>query len=253
MRDWTGLTKLNLSKFEAVIFDLDSTLTDTQQYPFIASEWLLNRVGVVSEELKTTFLRNLFTNYMTSIRAIVEGAPYRSASEIVHSSMVDSLEDINQPIDLGLVTEAVCRFKELHLELSTPRDGVIDILERLKTHGVKIGILTNSFAGNARTILTRLDLIHYFSSIVDCGDSKAFKPMKTAFERVLSDLGSDASKTIYVGDEYYADMVGAKSVGMTTVWINFRERSFEDQITKYGVATSPDFVLDSIKEFGELF
>ena len=247
------MSKLDLSKFEAVIFDLDSTLTDTQQYPFVASEWLLNKIKVDSEELKTSFLRSVFTRYLTAIQTIVQGAPYRSASDIVHSSMTHSLEDIEQSVDPSLIDEATHRFKALHLELSTPRDGVVEILEKLKTRGIKLGVLTNSFAGHARTILTKLDLIQYFSSIVDCSDVNAFKPMKVTFERVLRDLDSDASKAIYVGDEYYADMMGAKSVGMTTVWINFRERSLEDQVAKYGLATTPDFVLKSITEFGDLF
>ncbi len=247
------MSKLDLSKFEAVIFDLDSTLTNTQQYPFVASEWLLKKIGVDSKELMASFLQNLFIRYMTSIQDIVEGAPYRSAFEIVHTSMMHSLEDIEQPVDIGLVDEAAHRFKTLHLELSTLRDGVIEILDKLKARELKLGVITNSFAGNAKTILTNLELVHLFSSIIDCGDVKAFKPMKTPFERVLLDLDTKANKAIYVGDEYYADMVGAKSLGMTTVWINFRERSLADQIAKYGYSTTPDFVLSSITEFGDLF
>jgi putative hydrolase of the HAD superfamily len=244
---------LNLSNFEAVIFDLDSTLTNTHHYPFVATEWLLKKSGIDSEELRVSFLRNIFTRYTMGIQAIVEGAPYRSASDIVQTAMKDSLEDIEQPVDPALVDEATHRFKALHLELSTLRDGVIELLDNLKTRGIKLGVLTNSFAGHARILLTNLELMHYFSSIVDSSDVNAFKPMKAPFERVLHDLDTEVSKAIYVGDEYYADMVGAKSVGMTTVWINTRERSLEDQATKYGFFTTPDFVLNSITEFGELF
>lgn len=232
---------------------MDSTLTNTQRYPFVASEWLLKKSGIDSEELGASFLRSLFTRYTMAIQAIVEGAPYRSASDIVQTAMINSLEDIEQTVDPALVNEATHRFKALHLELSTSRDGVIDILENLKTRGIKLGVLTNSFAGHARIILTNLKLIQFFSSIVDCSDVNAFKPMKAPFERVLHDLDTEVSKAIYVGDEYYADMVGAKSVGMTTVWINTRERSLEDQVSKYGPSTTPDFVLNSIAEFAELF
>jgi HAD superfamily hydrolase (TIGR01549 family) len=232
---------------------MDSTLTNTHHYPFVASEWLLKKIGITSDEIRISFVRNLFTRYTTAIHAIVEGAPYRSAFDIVHTAMKNSLEDIEQPVDSTLVNEAAQRFKVLHLELSTPQDGVIEILEKLKRRKVKLGVLTNSFAGNARIILANLELAHYFSSIVDCGDVRAFKPMKATFERVLRDLGTEATKTLYVGDEYYADMVGAKSVGLTTVWINKRERSLEDQATKYGFSTTPDFILKSIIEFGELF
>jgi putative hydrolase of the HAD superfamily len=189
---------------------------------------------------------------MMAIEAIVEGAPYRSASDIVEASMKDSLADIDQPVDSDLVKEATHRFKALHLELSTLQNGVTGILENLKRREIKLGVLSNSFAGHARIILTKLELVHYFSSIVDCGTVNAFKPMKAPFERVLSDLNTQDSKALYVGDEYYADMVGAKSVGMTTIWINNRDRSLEDFATKYGFSTTPDFVLNSIIEFREM-
>ena len=247
------MSKLDLGKFDAVIFDLDSTLTDTRRYPFVASEWLLKKSGIDSEELSASFLRSLFTRYTMAIQAIVEGAPYRSASDIVQTAMTNSLEDIEQPVDHGLVDEATRRFKALHLELSALHDGVVEMLENLKTREIKLGVLTNSFAGHARIILTNLELIQFFSSIVDCGDVNAFKPMKDPFERVLSDLDTEVPKAIYVGDEYYADMVGAKSVGLTTVWINTRERSLEDMVSKYGASSTPDFVLNSIAEFAELF
>ena len=247
------MSKLDLSQFDAVIFDLDSTLTNTQRYPFVASEWLLKKSGIDSKELSASFLRSLFTRYTMAIQAIVEGAPYRSASDIVQTAMTNSLEDIEQPVDSVLVDEATRRFKALHLELSVLQDGVVEMLENLKTRGIKLGVLTNSFAGHARIILTRLELIQFFSSIVDCGDVNAFKPMKAPFERVLLDLETEGAKAIYVGDEYYADMVGAKSACLTTVWINNRERSLEDQVSKYGVSTTPDFVLNSITEFAELF
>ncbi len=251
--DRTLLSKLDLSKFDAVIFDLDSTLTNTQRYPFVASEWLLKKSGIDSEELSASFLRSLFTRYTMAIQAIVEGAPYRSASDIVQTAMANSLEDIDQSVDSGLVDEATRRFKALHLELSVVQDSVVEMLENLKTRGIKLGLLTNSFAGHARIILTNLNLIQFFSSIVDCGDVNAFKPMKAPFEKVLRDLDIEGSQAIYVGDEYYADMVGAKSVGMTTVWINTRERFLEDHVNKYGASNTPDFVLNSITEFAELF
>ena len=246
------MSKLDLSKFEAVVFDLDSTLTDTHRYPLVATEWLLEKTGVDSDELKGSFLRSLFTRYTMAIEAIVEGAPYRSASDIVEAAMKDSLVDINQPVDSALVNEATLRFKALHLELSTLQNGVAGILENLERRRIKLGVLSNSFAGHARIILTNFELVQFFSSIVDCGTVNAFKPMKAPFERVLSDLNTQGFKALYVGDEYYADMVGAKSVGMTTVWINNRDRSLEDFATKYGFSTTPDFVLKSIIEFGEM-
>ncbi|MFW9788093.1 MAG: HAD family hydrolase [Candidatus Thorarchaeota archaeon] len=246
------MNEFDITLFEAVIFDMDSTLTNTHNYPVVASDWLLTKSGVDSEEIKGSFLRNLFIRYTTAIQTIVEGAPYRSASEIVHTAMKNSMEDIDHLYNPKLIDEATERFKTLHLELSVAHDGVAEMLEKLKAQEIKLGVISNSFSGHAKIILNKLELADFFSSIVDCGDVRAFKPMKAIFERALHDLNTEGSRALYVGDEYYADMVGAKSVGMTTVWINHRGRSLEDLIAKYGVPTTPDFVLKSIIEFAEL-
>jgi len=247
------LNKLDLSRYDSVIFDLDSTLTNTHRYPIVASQWLLKKSGIDSEELMTSYIRSLVTRYRQAIQAIVTGAPYRSPFDVVYRAMAESLEDIDQTVDSDLVLEATQRFKALHLELSTPYDGVAKILMDLRAREIKLGVISNSFAGHARIILSNLELDHFFSSIVDCGDVNAFKPMREPFERVLFELKSDGTRTIYVGDEYYADMVGAKMLGITTVWINNRQVSLADQIAKYGASTTPDFVINSISEFGELY
>jgi HAD superfamily hydrolase (TIGR01549 family) len=212
----------------------------------------LNESGINDEQVRNTVLRSVFTRYTTAIQEIFEDAPYRTATDIVYKALEDSILEIDMHIDPSLLEQAVRRFKNLHLEMSTPENGAVEVLETLKNRKKRLGVLTNSFAGHATIILTNLELIQYFSSIVDCGDVNAYKPMRAPFEKTLRDLDTDVSKALYVGDEYYADMVGGKSVGMTTVWINHRQRSLEDMVSKYGANTTPDFVLNSITEFAEL-
>ncbi|MFW9810625.1 MAG: HAD family hydrolase [Candidatus Thorarchaeota archaeon] len=243
---------LDISEFEAVIFDLDSTLTDTHRYPIIATEWLLVKSGVTSEQEIASYVRHLVTRYREAIQAIVEGAPFRSPFDIIRTAMEQSLEDFNLNTDQKIVDEATQRFKSLHIELSTVYSGVTELLDSLLGKGKALGVISNSFIGHANIILKKLELDHYFSSVIDCGDVQGFKPMSSLFLRVARDLDVEASKSIYVGDEYYADMVGAKGVGMTTIWINKWERSLSDLVDKHGAETTPDFVLDSVSEMNKM-
>ncbi len=239
--------------YEAVIFDLDSTLTNTHRYPFVACEWLLRKAGVFSEEQMISFIRILVTRYREAIQDIVEGASYRSPFDIVKTAMGNSMHDLDIRGDYDLVEEATQRFKSLHIELSTPYSGVIEVLDSLKTKTRRLGVLSNSFEGHTKIILKKLELSRYFSSVIDCGDVQAYKPTSSLFERVVQNLNVEISKSIYVGDEYYADMVGAKVAGMTTIWINNRERSLSGLIAKHGAHSSPDYVLKSVSEMFELF
>jgi 2-haloalkanoic acid dehalogenase type II len=246
------LNSLNIDEFKAVIFDLDSTLMDTHRYPLVASEWLMKNSNVDVDEYGESYLRNLISRYFKAIEAIAEGAPFRPPFNIVKAAMKNSLEDIGFNADSDIVEEATQRFRSLHIELSTPFPGVPELLSNLESRGIRQGILTNGFVGNSRVILDNSKLRHHFEAVVDCGDVQAYKPMPELFERTLALLDVTPSETVFVGDEYYADMVGAKRLQITTVWINHRENSLDELITKYGPENTPDYVTKTIAEFAEL-
>ncbi|TFG31333.1 HAD family hydrolase [Candidatus Thorarchaeota archaeon] len=246
------LMSLNIDEFQAVVFDLDSTLVDTHRYPMVASEWLMRHSNVDVEKDGMSYVQNLVTRYFKSIEETVSGAPFVTPFEIIRTAMAMSLEDHGYNADPSLVEQATQRFRSLHIELSTPYPGVPELLSYLDTRGLKLGVLTNSFQGDADIILTNWNLRQYFKAIVDCGLVRAFKPMPEPFEGIISVLDVTPSETLYVGDEYYADMVGGKGVGFTTVWINHRDHSLEDLISKYGPENAPDYVTQSITEFAEM-
>lgn len=250
--DLTVLTSLNIDEFEAVVFDFDSTLIDTHRYPMVASEWLMKNSNVDTDKHRESFLRNLVTRYFKGIEAIVSGAPYQSPFDIVKAAMGSSLEDLGYTADPVLVEQATQRFRSLHVELATPYPGVPELLSNLGSRGIKLGILTNGFEGNARIILDNSKLLHHFKVIVDSSEVQTFKPMPEPFERILDLLEVAPSEALFVGDEYYADMVGGKKLQLTTVWINHRENSLEDFIAKYGSENTPDYVTKSITEFAEM-
>lgn len=202
-----------------------------------------------SDETVSEYLRNLITRYRMAIQSIAEGAPYRPPLDIVREAMGLSLVDIALERNPVLVEEATRIFKQLHVELSTVYPGAQEVLSRIQSRGIKMGVLSNSFEGHAEVILEKLELRQYFDVVIDCGVVSSFKPMPQPFEKVLEILDVDASKALYVGDEYYADIVGAKSAGMSAVWINNRESSLEDLVSKYGAGSSPDYVLKSVLEF----
>lgn len=246
------MSLLDNEQFKAFVFDLDSTLLDTHRYPLVASEWLLRRLNIVTEEQTTAFLKNLVMRYFKAIQDIVDGGTFRTPFDIVKTAMGSSLSDIDSDADPSLVEEATHRFKALHIELSEPYPGVADMLSKLESRGIKMGVLSNSFEGHAQTLLEKLSLQQYFQAVVDCGVVRAYKPASLIFERVLDELGVNSSQTLFIGDEYYADMVGAKRVHLKTVWINSRNYSLEDMIAKYGADSAPDYVTRSITEFSDL-
>lgn len=59
--------------------------------------------------------------------------------------------------------------------------------------------------------------------------SLAFKPLKRGFIKATKDMGVDASKVLVVGNEYLADIVGGKRMGMKTAIIEEHEKDEEER------------------------
>ena len=69
------------------------------------------------------------------------------------------------------------------------------------------------------SVLRRMGFAHYFDDVVTVfGGVK--KPAAAAFERGLDALEAEPATTAYVGDSLIADVRGARSAGLTAVWID---------------------------------
>ena len=104
------MSEFNLSKFEAVIFDLDSTLTNTHRYPIVAIDLFLNESGIKDEQVRNSVLRSVFTRYTTAIQEIFEEAPFRTATDIVYKALEDSILEVDEHVDSSILEHAVQRF-----------------------------------------------------------------------------------------------------------------------------------------------
>lgn len=86
-------------------------------------------------------------------------------------------------------------------------------------HGkYKLGVISNNF-GNTSGWCAEHDLTSLLDIIIDSTVLGFTKPDPRIFEAALSELNVSPDESIYVGDSYKADMVGAKKVGMWTAWM----------------------------------
>jgi HAD superfamily hydrolase (TIGR01509 family) len=246
--DESGFT---LSRYKAIVFDLDSTLTDTQRYPLQASMWLLEKITDDVDSIGEEYLNHLIINYRKGIKEIVEGAEYRTPYDVVKQSIKESLYALNLEVDTHILEEATRLFRWLHVENSRVYPGVENLLVKLHSNGIRLGVITNSFEKHLYIILYKLKLHSYFKCLVDGGDVKTFKPSPAPFQHVLSCLDVSAQNALFVGDEFYADIYGSTSVGMDAVWVNNRGGDLEKAVSKYGEASRPLLVIESVADLDE--
>ena len=84
----------------------------------------------------------------------------------------------------------------------------------------KLGLVTNfPYSPGAYQVLDRFGLRPFFKAVVVSGEVGWKKPSQYIFEIALSKLSTKPEEAIFVGDDYKADIVGAKNAGMRTIFL----------------------------------
>ena len=118
-----------------------------------------------------------------------------------------------------------------------------------KLHGkYKLGIVSNfAIPECVIKLLEKHSLEAYFEVIIVSGAVNKRKPSPEIFKKALEKLGVDPSETVFVGDTVDADIEGAKSVGMKTVFIERRQQKEAEQVCPDQTIKNLDELLTAIE------
>ena len=107
-------------------------------------------------------------------------------------------------------------------------------LEELRKQGIPMYVLSNSiFTGrSAMHLLDDFGISHYFTKLFSSADYKVRKPSPQFYRLVLDEiaknnLGIKREDILYVGNDYVTDVIGATSMGLSTVWYNVKHHPNE--------------------------
>ena len=90
--------------------------------------------------------------------------------------------------------------------------GTSEALQRIREKYLT-GIISNA-DGRIEVVLGRCGIIGCFRTITDSGIVGCEKPHRRIFEAALRSLEADPKESLYVGDVYSVDYVGARNAGM---------------------------------------
>lgn len=88
-----------------------------------------------------------------------------------------------------------------------------DTLRSIREAGLTLGLVSNRSQPFDEEI-QELGLTPYFDFMYVAADVNAWKPDPAIFERALGESGSEPHEIVYIGDNYFADIVGAQQAGM---------------------------------------
>lgn len=113
-----------------------------------------------------------------------------------------------------------------------PRDEMLDLLKHLREQGYKIGILTNN-PREAGPILRSAGIQEYCDTLLISGEIGFSKPDPKAFNKLLEELGVEASQLVFIDDSPQS-LATADEVGYIPV--QFIDRSdLMGKLKKLGV------------------
>ncbi|WP_269919538.1 HAD family hydrolase [Caldifermentibacillus hisashii] len=139
---------------------------------------------------------------------------------------------VNYYLNLNFDLESQNRFIQARIsEINpywAPFPFVKDVLSTLKKEGYKLGVISN-WDQSAKSLLDYYKLTDYFDNIIISSEVGIEKPNKEIFEYALKQGNTNQHESIYVGDNYYDDVVGSNKVGLKTYLINrFNRKGIEE-------------------------
>jgi HAD superfamily hydrolase (TIGR01662 family) len=106
--------------------------------------------------------------------------------------------------------------------------GTREALERIRQE-YKIAVISNA-DGKIDAVLRRCGIADCFAAIIDSGIVGHEKPHPAIFAAALRKMKADPAQSLYVGDVYSVDYVGARNAGMDAVLFDvagaYRERAW---------------------------
>lgn len=185
---------------QACLFDLDGVIVDTAKYHYLAWRQLANQLGFDLTLEQNELLKGI--SRMESLDIILEIGGVKLEEEEKQK----------------LAAEKNVRYLELCKQI-TPDDalpGVRDFLDELRAGSIKVGL--GSASKNAKTILTNLDMLTYFDTIVDGNRVTRGKPDPQVFLMGAEDL-SVLPEYCLVFEDAVAGVQSGNAAGMITIGI----------------------------------
>ena len=183
---------------KGVIFDLDGVIVSTDHYHYLAWKKMADLENIPFDETINHRLRGV--SRMESLNIILEQAnkEYSQAekeklTEFKNELYKKSLDD---------------------LSANDLLPGIMDLLESLKSKGLKIAI--GSSSKNAKKILQKIGLEHYFDAVSDGTNITKSKPDPEVFLIAAKRIGLDPKECAVVEDAH-SGIEAAKAANMVAV------------------------------------
>jgi putative hydrolase of the HAD superfamily len=214
---------------KAVIFDLDNTLVDFMAMKRQAVDAAIHAMRDAGLQLSAEEIRR-------RIDAIYEqrGIEFQNVFDQL-------LFDEFSKIDYKILSSGIIAYRRAREAALVPYPHVYMTLVELAKMHLKLAVVSDAPAREAWLRLCYLNFHHLFDVVVTFDDSGERKPHPGPFRKALERLGVQPEEALMVGDWAERDVVGAKQVGMKTIFARYGD-TFGTQVS------NADYEIDDVAE-----
>jgi HAD superfamily hydrolase (TIGR01549 family) len=200
-------------KIEAICFDLGNTLIE------FGPKQMAIQFTVLEKALREMFgacdLARLKAIRDRQIVAPFSNGYKENDMKAITEELIRGIYDV-VPED-GQVERLMQTRYECFVQVVEIEDGVLQLLSKLRGR-YRLALLSNYPCSRAiHSGLEKTGLSEMFEATVISGDVGYVKPHAKPFEVMLSQLDLPATACVYIGDNWLADVQGAKRMGMQSV------------------------------------
>lgn len=200
---------------EVIVFDMDDTLYD-QTMPFREAYRQIfgNRFDVDVDKLFQLSRKHSDELFLPSQRGEI------SMEEVFIYRIQKAFEDMNIEITDGeaIQFQRVYEYGQAHIHMSEMMPDILTVCKQTK----KLGLISNGPSEHQWNKVKQLGVLEWMERehIFISGDLNMAKPDASIFLYVSNYFKVKPEQCLYIGDNYYNDVVGAKSAGWKMIWLN---------------------------------
>jgi HAD superfamily hydrolase (TIGR01549 family) len=208
-----------MERFTCVVFDVDGTLTRTNDLIFASFNHILEKY--LSRTMTPLEIVGLF------------GPPEEGAlRQVLPESMI-----------AGAMDDLCEYYEEHHDRLASLHDGLREGIEALRAAGVRLAVFTGKGRRTAAITLSKFGLMEAFPVVISGNDVERHKPAPDGIHAIMNSFSVAPQSVLMVGDSL-GDLQAARGAGVlmaAVLWDSYdRERV---------LGGNPEYTFETVPEF----